>query len=169
MERNCNICVVNNNKITAKMLDWCNMWMWSFYHKLCGLKRSYLCLYPMQMKFGGYIGFTLSVCLSVHLSLCPLSVDMILSTHVLRDGCIDFSENVYTNYSLSEDVHLEFSYWLDKFSSFYRLFFLFLDLVFFLIKRNSVLKIMRNFDLSIENVLFLNWNFVFTIMINNIV
>ena len=33
--------------------------------------------------------FTLSVCLSVDLSVCPLSVDMSLSTHVLRDGCID--------------------------------------------------------------------------------
>ena len=28
---------------------------------------------------------------------------------------------------------------------------------------------MRNFDSNIENVLFLNYNFVFTIMINNIV
>ena len=28
---------------------------------------------------------------------------------------------------------------------------------------------MRNFDSNIENVLFLNCNFVFTIMINNIV
>ena len=28
---------------------------------------------------------------------------------------------------------------------------------------------MKNFDLYIENVLFLTWNLVFTIMINNIV
>ena len=110
-----------------------------------------------------------SICLSVRLSLCPPSVDMILSTHILRDGCIDFSENVYTYYSLSEDVHLEFSYWLDKFSSFYRLFSVFGLGLFFFIKRNSVLKIMRNFDSNIENVLFVNCNFVFTIMINNIV
>ena len=34
--------------------------------------------------------------------------------------------------------------------------------------RKSVLKIMKNFDLNIENVLFLNWNLVFTIMIYNI-
>ena len=43
------------------------------------------------------------------------SVDMILSTHVLRNGCMDFSENLYTYYLPSEDVHLEFSYWLDNF------------------------------------------------------
>ena len=48
---------------------------------------------------GGYIGFCLSVCLSP-------SVDMILSSHVLRNGCTDFSENLYTQYSLSEGVHL---------------------------------------------------------------
>ena len=28
---------------------------------------------------------------------------------------------------------------------------------------------MKNFDLNIENVLFLNWNFIYTIMIYNIV
>ena len=42
-------------------------------------------------------------------------VDMILSTHVLRNGCMVFSENLYTYYLPSEDVHLEFSYWLDNF------------------------------------------------------
>ena len=29
-------------------------------------------------------------------------------------------------------------------------------------------KILKNFDLNIENVLFLNWNFVFPIFIPNI-
>ena len=48
-------------------------------------------------------------------------------------------------------------------------FLSFLDLVDFSITRNSVLKIMKNFDLNIENVLFIKWNFVFTIMIYNIV
>ena len=33
-----------------------------------------------------------------------------LSTYVLIDGCMDFSENLYTHYTLSENVHLEFSY-----------------------------------------------------------
>ena len=37
--------------------------------------------------------------------------------------------------------------------------------LFFFITRNSV---QNNFGLNIENVLFLNWNFVFTIMIYNI-
>ena len=62
-------------------------------------------------------------------SFCPLSVDMILSTHVtvLRNGCMDFSENLYTHYSSSEDVHIL----MDNLSSFYR-FFLFSDLVIFL-------------------------------------
>ena len=46
-----------------------------------------------------------SVCLSVCLSVCPLFVDMIL-----RDGCIHFYENLYTDYSPFVDVHLEFSY-----------------------------------------------------------
>ena len=82
---------------------------------------------------GIYIGITLSGCLSicpsVHLPVCLSdsipSVYMILSTHVLGNGCIDFSENVNTNYLSSEDVHLEFSYWLDNFSSFYKLFSVF--------------------------------------------
>ena len=47
-------------------------------------------------------------------------------------------------------------------------FFLFLELVVYLITRNSVLKTKKNLDLNIENLLFLNWNFVFTIMIYNI-
>ena len=55
------------------------------------------------------------VCLSVHLfiplSICSPSVDMILSLHVLRDGCMDFS--------LSENVHLEFLLILDDFPPFY--------------------------------------------------
>ena len=46
-------------------------------------------------------------------SLClSPSVVMILSTHPLRDGWMDFSENLYTYYSQSENVHLEFSYQL---------------------------------------------------------
>ena len=60
----------------------------------------------------------LSVCLSVRpsvsdcLSVClsAMSVDTILSTHILRDGCMDFSEKLYTDYSPSVNVHLEFSY-----------------------------------------------------------
>ena len=46
----------------------------------------------------------------VHLSVCPPSVNIILSMHVQRNECMDFSENLYTHYSLAEDVHLEFSY-----------------------------------------------------------
>ena len=79
-----------------------------------------------------------------------MSVDMILSTNVLKNGCMDFSD-----YPPSEDVYLEFSYWLDNFSLFNRInFFLFL-----------------NFDLNIENELLLllfNWNFLFTVIIYNI-
>ena len=67
---------------------------------------SYYCgafLHPPQTKFRGEnIGFTLSV--------CPPSVDMILSTDVLRNGCTDFSENVYAHYSPYGDVPLEFPY-----------------------------------------------------------
>ena len=52
-------------------------------------------------------GILVSVCLSVCLSDClSPSVDMILSSHVLRNGCTDFSENLYTQYSPSEDVCL---------------------------------------------------------------
>ena len=57
---------------------------------------------------------------------------------------MDFFENLYTDYSPSEDVHLEFSYWFDNFSLFKRLFFLLLDLVgVVFITRNtcSVLKL----------------------------
>ena len=44
--------------------------------------------------------------------------------HDLRNGCLamDFSENVYTHDSTSEEVHLELSYRLDNFSLFYSLF-----------------------------------------------
>ena len=46
--------------------------------------------------WGCYIGYIWlycpSVCLSVCLSVCPPSVDMILSTDVLRDGCLNFFE-----------------------------------------------------------------------------
>ena len=83
-------------------------------------------LYLPQMKFGGiFFSPCLFVCLSVHpfvrpsihlsiclfvylsvcLSVCQLFVDMIL-----RDGCIHFYENLYTDYSPFVDVHLEFSY-----------------------------------------------------------
>ena len=47
----------------------------------------------------GYIGFTLFV--------CSPSVDMILSTHVLRNGCMDFSQNLYTYYLPSEDFRID--------------------------------------------------------------
>ena len=53
-------------------------------------------------------------------------------------------------------MQLEFSYLLNNFSIFYRLFLVF-GLFWF-----------KNFDLNIENVLFLNWNLVFNIMIYNI-
>ena len=48
---------------------------------------------PRKRSLGDYIDFTLSVRLS--LSVCLTSVDMILSTHVVRNGCIDFSENLF--------------------------------------------------------------------------
>ena len=44
---------------------------------------------------------------------------------------------LYTHYLLSEDVYLAFSYWLEKFSPFYRLF-LFVDLVFFRTKKYCI-------------------------------
>ena len=47
--------------------------------------------------------------------------DMIFSTHVLGNQCMDFSEYLYTYYSPSGI----FSYWLNKFPSFYRLFSVF--------------------------------------------
>ena len=55
---------------------------------------------------------------------------------------MDFSENVYTYYSPSEDVHLE-----------YRLFWKGGGAC-----RVIVWKIMNNFNLDIENELFLNGN-----------
>ena len=155
----CKTCFI---KSVMRMLNTCAVFM-CFTHVgifLCVLHMS-LYLYPSQTKFGGgYIRFTLSYCLSVWLP----SVNMILSTHVLGNGSIDFSENLYTNYLSFEDVHLEFSYSLGIFFFHFKSFFLYLDLLVW----NIVLKIMKNFDLNIEHVLFLNWNFVFTIMIYNI-
>ena len=40
-------------------------------------------------------------------------------------------------------------------------FFLFMDLVILFMNRNVVLKIVKNSDLNIENVMFLKWNFDF--------
>ena len=138
-----------------RMLNTCAVFM-CFTHVgifLCVLHMS-LYLYPSQTKFGGgYIRFTLSYCLSVWLP----SVNMILSTHVLGNGSIDFSENLYTS---APRIFIFIGY----FFSILKAFFLYLDLLVW----NIVLKIMKNFDLNIENVLFLNWNFVFTIMIYNI-
>ena len=87
---------------------------------------------PLANKVGGYIGFNvsvfLSVCLSASLSVWLPSGDMILFTHALYRKCMGayfFFENLYTNYLLSEDVHLKFSYLLDNFSPLYRFFAVF--------------------------------------------
>ena len=57
-------------------------------------------------------------------------------------------------------LHFTFFYlfWTKKYSALQRKY-----------KYCSVLKILKNLELKIENALFLNWNFVFTIMIYNIV
>ena len=101
--------------------------------------------YPLWAMFRVYIGITLSIRLSVcpsispsvHLSVClsnsclwtwfcPHMFQWFITICflVLGNGCIDFSENLNTNYLSSEDVHLEFSFWLDtcNFSSFCKLF-----------------------------------------------
>ena len=103
----------------------------------------------------------------VFLSVWFPSVDMILSMHVLRNMSIDFSEKLYIYYSTSEYVHLAFSYWLVNFSSFYRLYSVF-GLSHSLLWIKIVFKMLKNFDLNIENELFLYWNCVFPILNINI-
>ena len=107
---------------------------------------------PLKQRLGGIL---VSPCLSV--CLFPLRWTWFCPRM--------FWKIVHSYYSPSEDVHLEFSYSLDNFS-FNRPFPAF-GLSFF-ISRNNVLRITKNFDLNIENVFFLNWNFVFTFMIYNI-
>ena len=121
-----------------------------------------------EVEGRGYIAFTLcAVCSSACLSVPRLLTR--LSTHAVGNRCIDCSESLWTHYSISEDVHLEFFYRLDNHSLFYKIFSFFF---YFFITRNSVLKIMI-FYLNIENVLLLlllmllNWNFIFTFMIYN--
>ena len=63
-----------------------------------------------KQSLEGWVGILVSRCPSVCLSICAPSVDMILSTHVLRHWCMDFSENLYIYNSLYENLHLEFSY-----------------------------------------------------------
>ena len=41
---------------------------------------------PLATKLGGYIGFTLSVCLSVPLSVCPLTFHVSPVTSAVQDG-----------------------------------------------------------------------------------
>ena len=79
---------------------------------------------PAKIFFwGGDI--LVSPCPSVCVSVCPPSVDVTLSTHVLRNGCMVFLKICTTHYPLSKNVHLVFSSRLDDLSSFYRLFFCF--------------------------------------------
>ena len=84
-----------------------------------------------------------------------------------------FNENLYTYYPIAEDVPVEFIYWLDYF--YFEGFMLFLDLVFFITRNTFSVLLRKNFDLNIKNVLLLllfllllKWNFIFTIMINDI-
>ena len=79
---------------------------------------------PCKRSLDGYIGFILSVCLS---PFCRHDFAHACSKTMMHG----FSKNLYTHYSPSEDVHLEFSYWLDNFSSILQAFCLFLDLVAF--------------------------------------
>ena len=98
----------------------------------------------------------LSVCLSVRpsLSVC-LSVPFCGHDIVhacFENWCMDFSEFdqselIWTYYSPSADVHLEFSYWMDNFSLFNRLFSVFGVLSFFynnkFITRNTCVLILE--------------------------
>ena len=102
---------------------------------------------PPANEVGGGGGILVSPCPSVCLTW---------------NGCMDFSENLYTHYSLSGIFILigYFFFNLQVFSVF--------GLSRFLTRINILIKIMKNFGLCIENVLFLNWYFVFTIFIYNI-
>ena len=64
-------------------------------------------MYELNLPQTKLEGILVSSCPSVCLS--P-SVNMILSTRVLRNGCMDFSENMYTYYLPSKDMHREFSW-----------------------------------------------------------
>ena len=80
-----------------------------------------ICYYYTHRKrsWGGDVVFTLFVCLSVYL----LSLNMILSMHVLKNGCMGFSDFfLKTHYSQCINVHLECSYWFDNVYKFFRLF-----------------------------------------------
>lgn len=101
---------------------------------------------PPQTKLRGG-GIFLSPCaLSVRLPVPRLLTR--LSTHAVGNRCIDCSESLWTHYSISEDVHLEFFYPLDNHSLFYKIFSFFI--FYFFITRNPVLKIMKIFYLNIE-------------------
>ena len=89
------------------------------FRQKCISSHYMLLLYPPQTKLGGYVVFTLYVCLSVYL----LSLNMILSMHVLKNGCMGFSDFfLKTHYSQCINVHLECSYWLYNVYKFFRLF-----------------------------------------------
>ena len=102
---------------------------------------------PPQMKLEGrgYIGFTHTV-----------SVDMILSMHVLRIGCLDFSENLFMHWLLTiwrgaPRILIMIGYFFFYITGF---FFCFWTRSFRTRNTCSVLKLMKNFVLNIEKVLF---------------
>ena len=111
---------------------------WIEYVKKCIIPFFHITLYPPPF----YICYTLFVCPSI----CPPSVDTILSMYVLRE-CTDF---------FWKFVHLLLTIWrcalwifilIGYLFSILRLFSVF-GLSCFLITRNSVRNIMKNFDLN---------------------
>ena len=105
----------------------------SFYHRVCpnepwilsfsvsypqlNFNKLLLIIPPANKVWGGVYWFLsvciLSVCIlvSVCLSVWLPSVDMILSMHVLKNGCMDFSE-IYFKYTLQSKVVLYAHVWV---------------------------------------------------------
>ena len=154
---------------------------------------------PPANEVWGYIFVTLSVCPSVRLSVrlfvrpsiclsvCPsfhLSVCLSIHPSVHLSVCPSFYLSVCLFFCLSPVCGHDSKRWVHKFlwKSVHWLlttcrcapgiFILLYFTGFWIITRNSVLKIMKNFDLNIEKMLLWNWNFYlllwFTILLKRI-
>ena len=66
--------------------------------------------YTLRKRRWGWVGILVLSCPSVSVFICLSACLSPVCGHDLVHWYMDFSENVYTDYSLLEDMHVKFSY-----------------------------------------------------------